>query len=54
MNCKKRLCAALLALVPFTAFSQTAVNAPTAPVAAAADKSVSNALQQLSRMKTNL
>ena len=43
MNCKKRLCAALLALMPFTAFSQTAVNAPAAPVVTAADKSVTNA-----------
>lgn len=43
MNYKKHLCAALLALVPFTAFSQTTVNTPTAPAAAAADKSVPNA-----------
>lgn len=43
MNYKKHLCAALLALVPFTVFSQTTVNTPTAPVAAAADKSVPNA-----------
>ena len=43
MNYKKHLCAALLALVPFTVFSQTTVNTPTAPAAAAADKSVPNA-----------
>ena len=43
MNCKKRLCAAFLALVPFAALSHTAVNAPAAPIAAAADKSETNA-----------
>ena len=43
MNFKKRLCAAFLALVPFAALSQTAVNAPAAPIAAAADKSETNA-----------
>lgn len=32
MNFKKRLCAAFLALVPFAALSQTAVNAPAAAV----------------------
>lgn len=55
MNCKKRLCAALLALMPFTAFSQTAVNAPAAPVVTAADKSVTNApAAAVQDKKTNL